>query len=230
MAWIELAAFRTGGVSAAPTTKRARESRNLGPVRSAAQPGRRLLSGRESAKLWGADLRRCDGFPARGRVSDHVGRPSGRVLAGPEPSPFVRRSFSTCHVLRPWGVRRVLLPSSSPPVAASPLHDQLSTPLAPTDCFRWARTFVAQSHGPLNCSPPVQIRPGPTGPAAGTFTPELAPTESPPVSVRYHYSVDWAVHTGGTSTRWNDDPPGPHHEGSVHAGFLDPAGPVRGSR
>jgi len=44
--------------------------------------------------------------------------PYGCVLADAEASPFHHRPFSTCHALRPRGARRMLLPSSSPPVAA----------------------------------------------------------------------------------------------------------------
>jgi len=56
----------------------------------------------------------------------------------PSPSPFTRRSFSTCHVLRPRGVRRVPMPSTSPPIAAFAQSRQARHSLIPPTASWWA--------------------------------------------------------------------------------------------
>lgn len=85
--------------------------------------------------------------------------PCGCILAGLSPSPFHRCSFPTCNALRPRGARRPLTPSSSPPVTtftSSRLGSAL--PLS-TLCSGWP-LLEAESHSPLDCSPPGQTRPG----------------------------------------------------------------------
>jgi hypothetical protein len=96
----------------------------------------------------------------------------------------------------------VRIPSPSPPVAAFARVTRTrrsfrSTLCCPVDHLsrlnrtaRWvARPLCRSDLG----SPP----------AAGTFTPELSPNESPPLGVRYNYGADWAINPGGTFTRWN---------------------------
>ena len=67
--------------------------------------------------------------------------------------------------------------------------------------------FEAQSirfrYGLVDRSPPGRTDLG-LLPAAETFTPELAPDESPPSNVRYGFGADWAICAGGTLTRMND--------------------------
>jgi hypothetical protein len=92
--------------------------------------------------------------------------------------PFTADPFPTCHTLRLRGARRVHLPSSSRGLQPSPLQDRLGAANPPSAL--WWGTFGAQSHGPLICSPPVQIRPELASSAAGTLTPELSSNESPP--------------------------------------------------
>src|SRR5947208_1437252 len=64
-------------------------------------------------------------------------------------------------------------------------------------------------------------------PAAETFTPELAPDESPPSNVRYGFGADWAICAGGTLTRMNDGflgrtPPQLTDRPSLHATSFTP--------
>src|SRR5215471_2889946 len=85
--------------------------------------------------------------------------PCGCILAGLSPSPFHHCSFPTCNALRPRGARRPLTPSSSPPVTTfTPSGQGSALPLS-TLCSGWP-LLEAESHSPLDCSPPGQIRPG----------------------------------------------------------------------
>ena len=85
--------------------------------------------------------------------------PCGCILAGLSPSPFHHCSFPTCNALRPRGARRPLTPSSSPPVTTfTPSGQGSALPLS-TLCSGWP-LLEAESHSPLDCSPPGQTRPG----------------------------------------------------------------------
>jgi hypothetical protein len=85
--------------------------------------------------------------------------PCGCILAGLSPSPFHRCSFPTCNALRPRGARRPLTPSSSPPVTAFTSSRLGSALPLSTLCSGWP-LLEAESHSPLDCSPPGQTRPG----------------------------------------------------------------------
>lgn len=90
--------------------------------------------------------------------------------------------------------------------------------------------FEAQSirfrYGLVDRSPPGRTDLG-LLPAAETFTPELAPDESPPSNVRYGFGADWAICAGGTLTRMNDGflgrtPPQLTDRPSLHATSFTP--------
>src|SRR5215472_11286254 len=93
--------------------------------------------------------------------------PCGCILAGLSPSPFHHCSFPTCNALRPRGARRPLTPSSSPPVTTfTPSGQGSALPLS-TLCSG-CPLLEAESHSPLDCSPPGQTRPG-VAPGRGDF-------------------------------------------------------------
>ena len=118
----------------------------------------------------------------------------------------------------------------------SPGRQGLGTPF-PTVRFELPlpRTLVGQlfesqsirfRYGLVDRSPPGRTDLG-LLPAAETFTPELAPDESPPSNVRYGFGADWAICAGGTLTRMNDGflgrtPPQLTDRPSLHATSFTP--------